>query len=251
MRLRQELHRLSRVPAPPVADAGADGEHVHWRPPRDGVWRPLWYFGRGVLWATVPWLHGFRRSGRHNIPSSGGVLMVANHLADVDPPYLALACGDRPAQYVALSRHFTRRPLADLLFALGAFPIRPGADTRALRYAREQLERGRLVIIFPEGSPTGGPHMTEFRDGAGLLALTPGVTVIPAAIWGSHRVMRGRLPTGRGPVHVAVGPPIPVPTEGSRRQRASEVAQRARTAIQDLLTPLVEQHPDPPPPRSP
>lgn len=246
MRLRQELHRLSGVRAPRPGRAGTAGERVHWHPPRSGVWRPIWYFGRGLLWCTVPWLHGFRRTGTEHIPRRGGVLMVANHLADVDPPYLALACGARPAQYVALSRHFTRRPLATLLFALGAFPIRPGADTRAMRYARDQLERGRLVIIFPEGSPTGGAHMTDFREGAGLLALTPGVTVIPAAIWGSHRVMRGRLPTGRGPVRVAVGPPVDVPNDGSRRERAAEVARRSRAAIEDLLAPLVAEHPDPP-----
>lgn len=233
--------------APPAPADGGSYDAVHWNPPRSGVWRPIWYFGRGLLWSTVPWLHGFRRSGTHNIPERGGVLMVANHLADVDPPYLALACGKRPAQYVALARHFTRRPFSDLLFALGAFPIRPGGpDTRALRYARDQLERGRLVIIFPEGAPTFGPHMTEFREGAGLLALTPGVTVIPAAIWGSHRVMRGRWPIGRGPVRVSIGPPVPVPTEGSRRERAAETARRAREAIQALLTPLVEADPDPP-----
>lgn len=237
------------MPAAGAPGGSAPEEHVHWHPPRSGVWRPIWYFGRGVLWATVPWLHGFRATGRRNIPERGGVLMVVNHLADVDPPYLALACGARPAQYVALSRHFTRRPLATLLFALGAFPIRPGADTRALRYAREQLELGRLVIIFPEGSPTGSARMTDFRDGAGLLALTPGVTVVPAAIWGSHRVMRGRWPIGRGPVRVAVGPPINVPQDGSRRERAAETARRARIAVQALLTPLVERWPDPPPSR--
>lgn len=221
------------------------GTRVHWHPPRRGVWHPLWLFGRALLAATTPWLYGYRVTGTHNIPRRGGVLLVANHLADVDPPFLAQACGRRTTQYIALSRHFTRRPLATLLFALGAFPIRPGSDMRALRHAREQLEAGRLVLIFPEGSPSGGPELTEFFDGVGVLALTPGVTVIPAAIWGSQWVMRGRVPSGRGPVRVAVGKPVPIAREGSRRDRAAETTRRAEEAIRQLLAPLVARHPGP------
>lgn len=220
------------------------GAHVYWNPPRHGVSRPVWLFGRALLAVTTPWLYGYRVTGTHNIPSRGGVLLVANHLADVDPPFLAQACGRRTTQYVALSRHFTSRPLATLLFALGAFPIRPGSDMRALRHARDQLTAGRLVVIFPEGSPSGGAAMSEFFDGVGVLALTPGVTVIPAAIWGSQWVMRGRMPTGRGPVRVAVGKPVPIAREGSRRERAVETTLRTERAIRSLLAPLVERHPE-------
>ena len=137
---------------------------------------------------------------REHIPARGGVLVVANHLADIDPAALGLACTPRPAQYLAMARHFTHQPLAMLLFSLGAFPVQAGQpDTRALRHARNQLEAGRLVVIFPEGAPTWGPEMSEFRQGVGHLALTPGVTVVPAALWGTHRVLRGWRPVGRGP----------------------------------------------------
>lgn len=220
------------------------GTRVYWNPPRRGVRHPVWLFGRVLLAATTPWLYGYRATGTHNIPRRGGVLLVVNHLADVDPPFLAQACGRRTTQYVALSRHFTTRPLAALLFALGAFPIRPGSDMRALRHARDQLAAGRLVLIFPEGSPSGRAEMTPFFDGVGVLALTPGVTVIPAAIWGSQWVMRGRMPTGRGPVRVAVGKPVPIAREGSRRDRAAETTRRAEQAIRALLAPLVARHPE-------
>jgi 1-acyl-sn-glycerol-3-phosphate acyltransferase len=217
---------------------------VHWWPPRRGLWPPIWYFARAVLRPTITLLLGFRVAGRRRIPRSGGVLVVANHLADIDPPFVGMACVPRPAEYLADARHFTGRPLATVLFALGAFPVRMGeADARAMRYARGELEAGRLVVVFPEGTPSWGPRLREFRDGVGLLGLTPGVTVLPAAVWGTHKVMRGWRVVGRGPVLVAFGHPLEVPQEGSRRERAAELTRRARSAIEELLEPMVRAHP--------
>lgn len=223
-----------------VVEADPDA-HVHWRPPPRGVRAPLWLIGRVLLGVTVPWALGFRVAGRRRIPRAGGVLVIANHPADLDPAAIGLACAPRMAQYLAAARHFRRLPLATLLFSLGAFPVRTGgrADLRALRHAREQLAAGRLVIVFPEGAATWGDGLAGFREGAGHLALTPGVTVVPAAIWGTQRVMRGWRPVGRGPVLVAFGHPLTVPSQGAPRQRAAEVTARARAAIADLLAPMV------------
>jgi hypothetical protein len=85
--------------------------------------------------------------------------------------------------------------------------------------------------------------MGEFREGAGLLGLTPGVTVIPAAVWGVQHLMRGWRPVGRGPVLVAFGHPVPPPDEGPRRERAAELTRRTRTAVAELLAPMARAHP--------
>jgi 1-acyl-sn-glycerol-3-phosphate acyltransferase len=224
--------------------SGPPAAGVHWRPPRGGLWTPVWLFGRILLGALAPPLVGFRVAGRRRVPRRGGVLVIANHLADIDPPAIAMACVPRKAQYMAAARHFTRRPLATLLFSLGAFPVRDDRpDLRAMRHAREQLAAGRLVVIFPEGAPSWGPRLGEFREGAGHLALTPGVTVLPAAIWGTHKVMRGWRVTGRGPILVAFGEPIEVPAEGTPRRRAHEVTVRARRAVEELLAPMARALP--------
>lgn len=222
----------------------ASAPEVHWRPPAGGLRTPVWLFGRALLGTLAPRLVGFRVAGRRRVPRRGGVLVIANHLADIDPPAIGMACTPRKALYMAAARHFTRRPLATLLFALGAFPVRDDRpDLRAMRHARAQLAAGRLVVIFPEGAPTWGPRVGEFREGAGHLALTPGVTVLPAAIWGTHKVMRGWRPTGRGPILVAIGEPIEVPAEGAPRLRAREVTARAKAAVEELLAPMARALP--------
>lgn len=219
---------------------------MHWFPPRQGVWPPLHLLGRAVLGATLPRLFGARVTGREHLPRRGGALLVANHLADVDPPFVAWACMPRRLQFLALSRHFTRLPLALLLSGLGAFPVRAGGDHRALRHARGQVAAGRLVLIFPEGRPSFGPELGEFHGGLAAVATATGAPVIPLAIWGTHRLFRGRRPAGRGPVTLAFGPPLPPPEGRSRRERADALTATCRQAVEALLAPLVTADPDRP-----
>jgi 1-acyl-sn-glycerol-3-phosphate acyltransferase len=204
----------------------------------------MWRFARVVLAATLPWLAGFRVAGRRRIPREGGVLVVANHVGDLDPLFVGVACVPRMAEYVADARHFHNGAFAHLLFAVGAFPLSPGrADTRALRYARERLEAGGLIVLFPEGRPGWGAPMGEFLEGVGHLGMAPGVTVVPAALWGVHHLMRGWRPVGRGPVLVAFGHPVERPTEGTRRERAHELTRRSRAAVAELLEPMMRARP--------
>lgn len=182
-----------------------------------------------------------RVEGRENLPEHGGVLVVANHPADVDPPFLAIACLPRVLRFITHARHFEKRAFSALLFSVGAFPLRvDGLDTRAIRYARGELAKGSVVGIFPEGRASDRRELLPFHDGMGYLALEPGVTVVPAAIWGTRELFDGRRPTGRGPVVVRLGPGITAPTEGSRKERAREVTERARDELERLVDRAVE-----------
>ena len=197
-----------------------------------------------MLAPTLPWLAGFRVAGRRRIPREGGVLVVVNHVGDLDPLFVGMGCVPRRAQYLADARHYAHRPFATLLFTMGAFAVRIGAaDTRAVRHAREQLLAGELIVIFAEGRPGWGAPVGRFMEGAGHLGLTPGVTVVPAAIWGTHHLMRGWRPVGRGPVLVAFGDPVAIPESGARRDRATELTRRSRAAVQDLLEPMMRAYP--------
>lgn len=199
---------------------------------------------RLLLRPTLPWLAGFRVAGRRRIPREGGVVVVVNHVGDLDPIFVGVACVPRRAQYAADARHFRHLPFARLMYAVGGFPLRPeSADARALRYARDQLLAGGLIVVFAEGRPGWGAPMGEFLEGAGHLGLTPGVTVVPAAIWGVQHFIRGWRPVGRGPVLVAFGHPVPVPKDGPRRERAAELTRRTRAAVAELLEPMMRAHP--------
>ncbi len=175
-----------------------------------GVNPILYWLVRAVL---VPFfLVYFRlaRLGREHIPSSGPVLLAANHRSFLDP-FVIGALTRRPVYYMAKRELFERRWQAWLLNSLGAFPIDRGhGDEQAMATARAILERGDCVVIFPEGTrvrpgPLGQPHR-----GVGRLALQTGARVVPVAVQGTEDVRRGWRIRPRK-VSVRCGRPLALP----------------------------------------
>jgi len=98
------------------------------------------------------------------------------------------------------------------------------------------MQRGGVVVIYPEGVPGYSSRVQPFAQGAGWLALTPGIAVIPAAVWGTHRVLRGGLPIGGGPVRVAFGRPVPMDgIGGARAARVGAATDRVRRRVQAMV----------------
>jgi glycerol-3-phosphate dehydrogenase (NAD(P)+) len=131
------------------------------------------------------------RIGREHIPVDGPVILAANHRSFLDP--FVIACmSRRPLYYVAKRELFVNRLTAWFLNSLGAFPIdRGNADVDAMATAREILQRGDSVLIFPEGTRTRPGTLGTPKRGVGRLALETGAPVIPVAVIGTENVRRG------------------------------------------------------------
>jgi glycerol-3-phosphate dehydrogenase (NAD(P)+) len=163
-----------------------------------GVNRPLYLLVRAIL---VPFFRVYLRLqgiGTEEVPRRGPLLLASNHRSFLDP-FVIGALMKRPIYYVAKRELFEHRWCAWLLGGLGAFPIDRGrGDEQAMATAKEILERGECVLIFPEGTrvrpgPLGAP-----RRGVGRLALETGVPVVPVAVIGTEQVRRGwRVRPGR------------------------------------------------------
>lgn len=189
-----------------------------------------WVAARLLFPPLFFWPMRLRRRGRHHIPRRGAVLVVCNHVSYRDPPLMGGAVLPRRLYYMAKKELFRRRSAAAIISRLGAFPVdRGGADREAIRVARTILARGDALLMFPEGTRSAEGRLRPGLPGAGALALEPGVTVVPAAIWGSQR----RL----GPVRVVFGPPLDLAdlAQGPRSRRAQAAADRMMQAVAELL----------------
>jgi 1-acyl-sn-glycerol-3-phosphate acyltransferase len=135
----------------------------------------------------------YARTGREHARLKGGLIVASNHRSFLDP----FAIGGclpwrRPMNYVAKVELFERRWQGWILSRLGAFPIRRGeSDEESMQTARQIVERGGAVCIFPEGTRTRRGTLRNPRRGVGRLALQTGAPVIPTAVLGTEHVRRG------------------------------------------------------------
>jgi len=157
-----------------------------------GVNPLVYWIVRAIL---QPFFHVYfrlGRIGREQVPAAGPVILAANHRSFLDPFVIAVMVR-RPIYFVAKKELFGFHPVVSwLLAALGAFPIDRGAsDQQAMATARAILDRGGVVLMFPEGTRVRPGALGTARRGVGRLALETGAPVVPVAVIGTEAVRRG------------------------------------------------------------
>lgn len=137
-----------------------------------------------VLAAPVRGLFRCSVEGLEKLPADGGAILCANHTSLLDVVVMSAAL-NRQIRYMAKKELFKIPLLAQLIRALGAFPIdRGGADVAAIRRTISMVEEGELVGIFPQGTrhPGVDPRTTEVKNGVGMIAYRAKSTVVPVFI---------------------------------------------------------------------
>src|SRR4051794_28686906 len=156
-----------------------------------GVNPIVYWLVRGVIQPFFHLYFRLSRIGREHIPQEGPVIFASNHRSFLDPFVLGTMVR-RPVYYMAKKELFKNPVISWLLSALGAFPVDRGrGDQDSMRTAREILERGDCVLIFPEGTRVRPGPLGRAKRGVGRLALETGAPVVPLAVFGSERVRRG------------------------------------------------------------
>ena len=186
------------------------------------------------LLATVLMKILFRveRHGIEHMPSTGPVLIVANHSSFLDPPLVG-AMAPRQLTFLSKAELFRVPFLGWLITRLGAYPVkREGADMAAFRTTQRALTEGRAVLIFPEGTRGDEGELRPAKPGAALLAVQSGVPVVPVYVRGSGRAWpRGRRLPQPAKVVVTFGPPLRFQRAvGPQRKTQYETASREMMA---------------------
>jgi 1-acyl-sn-glycerol-3-phosphate acyltransferase len=163
------------------------------------------------------------------IPKSGALIVVANHISNADPPLVAgwlTPMLGRQMHILAKQALFVG-PLGWILKKLGATPVKAGgSDIEAYRVARAVLERGEVLCIFPEGTRSATGVMQEPKPGVAMLATRTSVPILPVGVTGSDYFLgRGKkLPRLRAPIHLHIGKPFTLTLDPSLPHRQAMAA---------------------------
>ena len=151
-----------------------------------------------------------RIEGRENLRGwSGPLLVVCNHITDVDFAFVQAALPARLRNRIATAtrgedlealhtpaagrglfgRIYDRTQWVLGVSLLNLFPLpREAGFRQSFAYAGEAVDRGYSVLVFPEGRHTVDGKMNPFRAGIGLLANNLGIPVLPMRIHGLFEV---------------------------------------------------------------
>lgn len=156
-------HYLSRGPMPNrVANAA-------WRLDRLGC----------MVW------HRLTVHGRQNVPSSGPVILAANHTSALDP-FIMQAGARRMIRWVMLTQYELK--IAGFLWrAIKPISLdRDSGDIAKIRQVVDELKKGEIVGLFPEGGlQRSNRELQPMEAGIGMIAKRSGATIVPVWISGT------------------------------------------------------------------
>lgn len=193
-----------------------------------------------VVWALHPWIDpelrrahrlcscwgrtlvrmapasGVRLLGLERIPAGRPVIFMANHQSYVDVPALFFMPGQ--FKWMADEGLFRIPVFGWAMRMAGYVPVSRGdarAGVQALERAKQWLQRGISVFIFPEGTRSRTGVFGRFQMGGVRLAAESGVPVVPVVVTGTRQLLpRGSWIFRWGiPIEIRILPPMEFPSD--------------------------------------
>ena len=167
-----------------------------------------------------------RVSGLEHLPTEGNFLLAANHCSYIDSLLLGTLVArhlNKKLYFLGKKEHFAN-PLERRFNEWGGMiPINRQAGASGIKRALHELEKGKILVIYPEGTRSRNGQLQNAKPGIAKLALDSGVPVLPVGISGTFDVLpKGKKWPRLAPIEVHIGQPVqyfPDPDCDKRLQR--------------------------------
>ncbi|WP_373324987.1 lysophospholipid acyltransferase family protein [Actinocatenispora rupis] len=212
----------------------------------------------GVIRSTLTVLSRHTWRGAEHIPATGGAIVVANHLSQIDPMVMArfVYATGRVPRFLTKAAVLDAPLVGKALRSTGQIAVYRGSmnAAKSLVEAKAALKAGDVVVLYPEGTTTRQPDFWPMRGHTGVarLALATDVPVIPVAQWGAQHIQDPQAHKlnlrPRTPVTVVAGPPMDLSewrsaSGGGARGDLAGLTDAIMYRIQDLLAGIRGEQP--------
>lgn len=198
------------------------------------------FFIRFMGWLLIHTVYRIEIIGAERVPERGPALLTPNHVSFVDA-LLINSTVQRFIRFVMIKSIYQVPVFKPVLKIMDVIPIAPkeGRESVAwsLNQARQRLQQGHVVCIFPEGKLTESGTMNEFRPGFETIMQGLDCPIIPVYmhnVWGSIFSFEGgkyfwKLPKQLPyPIIITYGQPL------SAHATAPEVAAAVQALAQEV-----------------
>jgi 1-acyl-sn-glycerol-3-phosphate acyltransferase len=175
--------------------------------------------------------------GLEKVPMEGPLLFGGNHSSFMDGPLVVIEA-PRTVRCLTKSEMYGR-VMGPLLRLVGQIPVDRGrADRTALHTALDELSRGGVVGVFPEGT-RGSGEMQAVQHGIAYLAVHGRCQILPVACIGTADALPkgAKWPKRSVRVRVVFGDPfqVEIPANPRSRKALAAVAEDIRVRLADHL----------------
>jgi 1-acyl-sn-glycerol-3-phosphate acyltransferase len=181
-------------------------------------------------------------TGYENIPTTGGVVVVTNHIGRLDA-ILGVILSNREDFILMVAEKYQKVPFwrwwAQKVDAV--WLDRYEADFRTLRVVLKRLKKGEILGMAPEGTRSETEALVAGKPGAAYLAAKANVPIIPVGLTGTEdRVVKYRLRhLRRLDINIRIGEPFYLPPMDRKNRDAflEESTEEIMCRIASLLPP--------------
>jgi glycerol-3-phosphate O-acyltransferase / dihydroxyacetone phosphate acyltransferase len=190
--------------------------------------------------------------GMERVPATGSVVFAVNHPNGLVDPLFLLCFAPARVSFLAKAPLFGYPIIGSIVRAFDTIPVYrkqevgdgslAAANAAMFARAREVLQQGGSIAIFPEGTTHDDPKLRELKTGAARIALGANVatmTVVPTGIYYTAKH------AFRSSVLVLFGEPIEVQPLGTEGEPPVGDVDRLTAAIDtglDAVTLQAETH---------
>lgn len=188
---------------------------------------------RKILKPIYGFIFRIEVEGAQHVPSEAPCIIAPNHYDNMDGLTVAYSL-NRDFGFMAKEEMFRVPVLGWVFRKIGIFPIKRGrGDVGAVRTALHILEKGYLLLMFPEGKRSKDGKLSKPKSGVAYLAIKGEVPVVPTAISGKYRF--------RGRVHICFGEPMSFSEYYGQKVSSETLQTLSENVMQEIGTMLEER----------
>jgi 1-acyl-sn-glycerol-3-phosphate acyltransferase len=165
----------------------------------------------------------WKAEGRENVPVTGPLILVANHVHVLDPILLVFTL-PRWITFVAKEELFRSLFLRLWLRWAGSLPLQRDGKVREkqriLESARKALDEGLVLGMFPEGGRSHDGKLRKGKAGSAVMASRTGAPLLPVAVMGTDKIHGISWLWKRPRIVVRIGRPFKLPPTNNKISKA-------------------------------